>query len=179
METPDAKRIVFRLKEAWPDFMAFFVASSGASWILPRRYIEKVGDAGFLKAPIGAGPFKYVSFIPGQELVLEANEHYWRHPPNVKRIVMKVIPDESTRLIALKLGEVDFAYSIRGELAAEVKQSPNLKLQVARDGATYWMYFPEQWDPKSPWSNPMVRRGWLSRSTTNRSIMHLISGIRG
>ena len=158
VETPDARRIVFRLKEAWPDFMTFFAAASGASWIVPRKYLEKVGDAGFLKAPIGAGPFKFVSFVPGQELILEANETYWRHPPNVKRIVMKVIPDESGRLIALKRGEVDFAYSIRGELAAEVKVSPGLKLQVARDGATYWMYFPEQWDPKSPWSNPKVRR---------------------
>src|SRR6185312_17265552 len=126
--------------------------------IVPRKYIEKVGDAGYRKAPIGAGPFKFVSFVPGQELVMEANETYWRHPPNVKRIVMKVIPDEATRLVALKRGEVDFAYSIRGELAAEVKASPGLKLQVARDGATYWMYFPEQWDPKSPWSNPKVRR---------------------
>jgi peptide/nickel transport system substrate-binding protein len=158
VETPDTKRVVFRLKEPWPDFMAFFVASSGASWIVPKRYLEKVGDAAFLKAPIGAGPFKFVSFVPGQELVMEANENYWRHPPRVKHIVMKVIPDEATRLIALKRGEVDFAYSIRGELGAEVKATPGLKLEVARDGATYWMYFPEQWDPKSPWSNPKVRR---------------------
>ncbi len=158
VETPDAKRIIFRLKDAWPDFMAFFVASSGANWIVPRKYLEKVGDAGFRKAPVGAGPFKFVSFNPGLELVLEANESYWRHKPGIKRIVMKVIPDESTRLIALKRGEVDFAYSIRGELAAEVKRTPDLKLQVAQDGATYWMYFPEQWDPKSPWSNPKVRR---------------------
>ena len=158
VETPDAKRIIFRLKEPWPDFMTFFAAASGASWIVPRKYIEKVGDAGFRKAPIGAGPFKFVSFDPGVGLVMEANETYWRHPPKVKRLEMKVIPDESTRLIALKRGEVDFAYSIRGELAAEVKRSPGLKLQVAQDGATYWMYFPEQWDPKSPWSNPKVRR---------------------
>ncbi|MSP01603.1 MAG: ABC transporter substrate-binding protein [Acetobacteraceae bacterium] len=158
VETPDSRRIIFRLKETWPDFMTFLVATTGASWVLPRKYIEKVGDAGFRKAPIGAGPFKFVSFEPGVELVLEAHESYWRRPPKVKRIVMKVIPDESGRLIALKRGEVDFAYSIRGELGAEARRTPGLKLEVARDGATYWMYFPEQWDPKSPWSNPKVRR---------------------
>ena len=138
--------------------MTFFVGSSGANWILPKQYIEKVGDAGYRKAPIGAGPFKFVSFVPGQELVMKAHKTYWRHPPKVERIVMKVIPDESTRLIALKRGEIDFAYSIRGELAAEVKRTPGLQLQVARDGATYYMCFPEQWDDKSPWSNPKVRR---------------------
>ena len=71
---------------------------------------------------------------------------------------MKVVPDDSTRLIALKRGEVDFAYSVRGELAAEVKRSKDLKRELAPDGATCWMCSPEQWDPKSPWSNPKVRR---------------------
>ena len=84
---------------------------------MPKKYVEKVGDEGFKKAPIGAGPYKFVSFTPGVELVLEAFEHYWRKPPSVKRLVLKVIPDEATRLAALKRGEIDIAYSIRGELA--------------------------------------------------------------
>jgi peptide/nickel transport system substrate-binding protein len=48
------------------------------------------------------------------ELVLEATEHYWRKAPNVKRPVFKSIPDEITRLAALKRGEVDIAYAIGG-----------------------------------------------------------------
>ena len=155
---PGDGRVVFRLKEAWPDFMTFYTGATGANWIVPRKYIEKVGDAGYKKAPVGAGPYKLVSFDPGVELVMEAFEGYWRHPPHVKRIVMKVIPDEATRLVALRRGEVDYAYSIRGELAREVKRTPGLKLEVAPDGATYWLYFPEQWDPKSPWFNPKVRQ---------------------
>jgi len=158
IETPDERRIIFKLKEPWPDFLTFYTGATGANWILPRKYIEKVGDAGYKKAPVGAGPFKLVSFEPGVELVMEAFEPYWRRAPSVKRIIMKVIPDEATRLVALKRGEVDYAYSIRGELAEEVLRTAGLKLEVAPDGATYWMYFPEQWDPKSPWSNPKVRR---------------------
>ncbi|MGE4045695.1 MAG: ABC transporter substrate-binding protein [Acetobacteraceae bacterium] len=158
IETPDERRIIFKLKQPWPDFLTFYTGATGANWILPRKYIEKVGDAGYRKAPVGAGPFKLVSFDPGVELVMEAHEGYWTHAPSVKRIVMKVIPDEATRLVALKRGEVDYAYSIRGELAEEVLRTPGLRLEVAPDGATYWMYFPEQWDPKSPWSNPKVRQ---------------------
>ena len=158
LETPDPRRVVIKLKEVWPDFLLFYTGATGANWIVPRKYIEKVGDAGFRKAPVGAGPYKFVSYDAGLELTLEAFEQYWRKSPNIKRIVMKVVPDESTRLIALKRGEFDFAYSIRGELAAEVQHTPGLSLKVASDGATYWMYFPEQWDAASPWSNPKVRR---------------------
>src|SRR5207245_2317433 len=83
--------------------------ATGASWIVPKKYVEKVGDEGFKKAPIGAGPYKFVSFTPGVELVLEAFDQYWRKAPNVKRLVLKSIPDEATRLAALKRGEVDIA----------------------------------------------------------------------
>ena len=56
------------------------------------------------RRPIGAGPYRFVSFTPGVELVLEAFEGYWRKTPSVKRLVMKVIPDEATRLAALEAG---------------------------------------------------------------------------
>ena len=117
IETPDARHVRFRLHKPWPDFLTFYSSASGAGWIVPKKYVEEVGDEGFRKAPIGAGPYKFVSFTPGIELVLEAFDGYWRKTPNVKRLVMKSIPDESTRLAALKGGEVDIAYSIRGELA--------------------------------------------------------------
>ena len=87
VETPDPQRVVFKLKDPWPDFITFYAVASGAGWIVPKKYVEKVGDDGFKKAPIGAGPYKFVSFTPGVELVLEAFEQYWRKTPSVKRIV--------------------------------------------------------------------------------------------
>src|SRR5262247_3447346 len=107
VETPDPGRVRFRLKRPWPDFMTFYAGATGAGWIVPKKYLEKVGDEGFKKAPIGAGPYKFVSFTPGVELVLEAFDQYWRKTPNVKRIILRSIPDETTRLAALKRGEVD------------------------------------------------------------------------
>jgi peptide/nickel transport system substrate-binding protein len=158
IETPDPQRVVFRLKEAWPDFLTFYSSASGAGWIVPKAYVEKVGDEGFKQAPIGAGPYKFVSFTPGVELVLESFEGYWRKTPAVKRLVMKVLPDEATRLAALKRGEVDIAYSVRGELAEELVKTPGLALKPVVLQAPNWIYFPEQWDPKSPWSNLKVRQ---------------------
>jgi peptide/nickel transport system substrate-binding protein len=158
IETPDLSHVRFKLKKPWPDFLSFYSSASGAGWIVPKKYVEQVGDAGFLKAPIGAGPYKFVSFTPGQELVLEAFEGYWRKVPSVKRLVMKVIPDEATRLAALTRGEIDIAYSIRGELAEDVQKTPGLSLKPVVLQAPNWLYFPEQWDPKSPWHDLRVRQ---------------------
>ena len=131
VEIPDPRHVRFKLKEPWPDFLTFYASATGAGWIVPKKYVEKVGDDGFKKAPIGAGPYKFVSFNPGVELVLEAFDQYWRKPPSVKRLVFKVIPDETTRLAALKRGEIDIVYSIRGELAEELQRTPGLTLKPA------------------------------------------------
>src|SRR5712691_9956657 len=71
VEVVDAHRVRFRLKQPWPDFMTFYgTPATGSGWIVPRKYVEKVGDDGFKKAPVGAGPYRFVSFNPGVELVL-------------------------------------------------------------------------------------------------------------
>ena len=158
VEVVDAQRIRFRFKQPWPDFMTFYgTPATGAGWVVPKKYVEQVGDDGFKKHPIGAGPYKFVSFTPGIELVLEANEQYWRKVPSVKRLIFKVITEESTRLAALKRGEVDIVYSIRGELAEELKRTPGLSLKPTIIPGSFWVVFPDQWDSKSPWHDRRVR----------------------
>jgi peptide/nickel transport system substrate-binding protein len=157
VDTPDPQHVVFKLKQPWPDFMTFYTNATAAAWIVPKRYVEKVGDEGFKKAPIGAGPYKFVAFTPGLELTLQAFEEYWRKKPNVERLLFKVIPEEATRLAALKRGEVDIAYSIRGELAEELERSKGLVLKPTVIQAPFWLYFADQWDPKSPWHDQRVR----------------------
>jgi peptide/nickel transport system substrate-binding protein len=157
VETPDERTVRFVMKKPWPDFLTFYSSATGAGWIVPKKYVEKVGPEGFKKAPIGAGPYKFVSFTPGVELVFEAFDGYWRKMPSVKRLVLRVIPEEATRLAALKRGEVDIAYSIRGELAEELSRTPGLTLKAVVIQAPFWLYFADQWDPKSPWHDQRVR----------------------
>jgi peptide/nickel transport system substrate-binding protein len=158
VEALDPHRVRFTLKRPWPDFMTFYATpATGAAWIVPKKYVEKVGEDGFKKAPVGAGPYRFVSFKPGVELTLEAFDGYWRKTPNVKTLVFRVIPDESTRLAALKRGEVDIAYSITGPLAEELKRTPGLTLTPTFFPFTIWIVFTEQWDPKSPWHDRRVR----------------------
>jgi peptide/nickel transport system substrate-binding protein len=158
VETPDPRHVRFKLKKPWPDFLTFYATASGAGWIVPKKYVEKIGDANFKNHPIGAGPYKFVSFTPGVELVLEAFDDYWRKTPAVKRIVMKSIPDEATRLAALTRGEVDIAYAITAELAQQLRKTPGLTLEPVVAQGTSWIYFPDQFDPQSPWHDLRVRQ---------------------
>ena len=158
VEVVDPLRVRFVLKQPWPDFMTFYATpATGAAWIVPKKYVEQVGVEGFKKAPVGAGPYRFAAFKPGIELTLEAFDGYWRKAPAVKTLVFRVIPDESTRLAALKRGEVDVAYSITGALAEELKRTPGLRLVSTHFTFTTWLLFTEQWDPKSAWHDKRVR----------------------
>ena len=157
VETPDPGRVRFRLKAPWPDFLTFYTSATGAGWIVPKKYVEKIGDDGYKKSPVGAGPYEFVSFTPGIELVLEAFEAYWRKTPSIKRLVFRVVPEDTTRLAMLKRGEADIAYSVRGALAEELVRTPGLKLATLVLPANQWLVFTDQWDPKSPWSDHRVR----------------------
>ncbi len=165
-------RVRIRLKEPWPDFMTFYAIATGAGWIVPKKYVEKVGEDGFKRAPVGAGPYRFVSFTPGVELVLEAFDQYWRKPPSVKRLVFRVVPDDATRVAALKRGEVDIAYAVWGALAQEIRRTPGLTLKATLVPTPFWVYFAEQWDPKSPWHDRRVRLAAnlaLDRQTINEA----------
>jgi len=66
VQVVDPSRVRFHLVEPWPDFLTYYgTTAAGIGWVV---HVEKVGDEGFKKAPIGAGPFRFVSFKPGIEL---------------------------------------------------------------------------------------------------------------
>src|SRR6478672_7164635 len=154
----DPHRVRFVLHEPWPDFMTYYgTFATGAGWIVPRAYLEKVGPDGFKKHPIGLGPYKFVSSTPGIELVMEAYEGYWRKTPSVKRLVFKSVPEATTRMAMLKRGEVDLAYLLDATLAEEVKRDPKLKLAFSGGIGTMYLDYLDMWDPKSPWADQRVR----------------------
>ena len=158
VQVVDARRIRFHMRQAWPDFMTFYgTTATGAGWVVPKKYVDKVGEDGFKKAPIGAGPYKFVSSQPGIDLVLEAFDGYWRKPPAVKRLVLKSIPDEATRAAALKRNEVDIAYFLNGPIAEDVRRTSGLALSAVRTNAVFFLDFVDQWNPKSPWADQRVR----------------------
>ncbi|MBM3218650.1 MAG: ABC transporter substrate-binding protein [Candidatus Rokubacteria bacterium] len=157
--TPSPYRVRFHLHEPWPDFMSFFgTVVSGAGWVVPKKYVEQVGNDGFKKHPIGLGPYKFVSHTPGIELVMEAFEGYWRKMPSVKRVVFKSVPEATTRVAMLKRGEVDIAYLLDVPQAQELRRDPSFKVAFSGGIGIFFLDFLEQWDPKSPWHDKRVRQ---------------------
>jgi peptide/nickel transport system substrate-binding protein len=154
----DPHRVRFTLHKPWPDFLVFYATpATGAAWVVPKKYIERAGEDGFKKQPVGLGPYRFVRMDPGQEIVLEANEQYWRKKPSIKRVVIKGVPDRTTRLAMLKTGEADIGYLMVGLEAATIKADPKLRLVHVIPSATWWIEFPEQWKPTSPWHDRRVR----------------------
>jgi peptide/nickel transport system substrate-binding protein len=158
VEIVDPLTVRFHLKEPWPDFLTFYGTSATAAGIVvPKKYLAEVGDDGFTKHPIGAGPYKFLSHTPGVEVVLEAYPGYWRHAPYVKRLTMKSVPEGTTRVAMLKNGEADIGFAFDGEDAVNVKNDPRLQLVATRHASIFWIEFPDQWDPKSPWHDKRLR----------------------
>ena len=175
IQTPAPNRVRFVLKEPWPDFIAFYgTSATGAGWIVPKKYIERVGEEAYKKAPVGAGPYKFAAFTPGIELTLDAFPDYWRKAPQVKRLVMRSIPDETTRAAAVKTGEVDLAYLFGGAIAADLQRTPGIRVVAPLLYGVYWLDFLDQWDPKSPWHDRRVRQAAslaIDRNAINQAEM--------
>ncbi|MCE1195634.1 ABC transporter substrate-binding protein, partial [bacterium] len=84
--------------------------ASRAALIFSKAYLDKVGVAGYLKAPIGTGPYKIAS-VSSDLFKLEAFPDYWAGPAKIKSVEIRIRTDQSTQLIALESGDVDFVLS--------------------------------------------------------------------
>jgi peptide/nickel transport system substrate-binding protein len=94
--------------------------------IVPPKYMRERGDVA--TRPVGTGPFKFVRWRKDDELVLEANDSYWRGAPKVKTVVFRPIPDETTRVASLVTGQVDIARGVPPSLVGQIQDSPRAKV---------------------------------------------------
>jgi peptide/nickel transport system substrate-binding protein len=149
----------FYFKSPFPDFLDYLLyGATTLGWIVPKKYVEQVGDAGFKRHPIGCGPYKFVEFTPGVRLMGEAFEGYWRKVPNIKRIEFYMISEPATRLAMVRRGEADAATFMISVFYDDVKKDPKLKLFMPQSPVLRLAYMTSQWDTKSPWSDIRVRK---------------------
>ena len=182
IDLPDNRTVKFFFKEPFLDFLLIYGSpSSGAGWILPKAYYEKVGKDGFKTAPIGAGPYRFVKQLPGETLELEAFTDYWRKQPSVKSIVFRGISDTATRFAVLKTGEVDAAYAIQGELFDTLRQDSNLRTVVVQGNPT-WLEMMGLDSPDHPLKDIRVRQAVslaIDRQAINEAELGGTSSIGG
>jgi len=102
--------------------LAFYVA-----YIVSPTAVMKDPD-NFRNHPVGTGPFKFVRYQKDNFTEYARNDEYWRKPAAIKRLVVRTIPDNDVRLLAIKKGELQLAYGISFSQLPEVEKDPNLKL---------------------------------------------------
>ena len=109
-----------------------FVATLGAPLLMmvDMLHYEEVGETTYAQqSPSGTGPFRFVSWAPGQRVVLEANEDYWGDVgPAVDRVVFEVIPEESSRVLALRTGEIDMVFGVPAEQMDALEATAGLQV---------------------------------------------------
>lgn len=104
VEATDEHTVVCHLDAPYSPFLQGICSPMIAS----KAYYESSEDD-FVNNPIGTGPYKFISRAKGSNIKLEANEDYYRGAPEIKEVTFEVIPDSSTKAIALQTGEVNFA----------------------------------------------------------------------
>ena len=157
IEIVDDRSITFHFNGPFLDFMLLYGSTAtGAGWIVPSDYYQEVGAEGFLEAPIGAGPFKFVENQDNVKIVYEANTDYWRKNPGVQTLNFNSITDPATRYAAVSTGELDLANVMTGDLLQTVIDDPNVEL-VPTTAVPFWIEFIGYTDPDSPFNDVRVR----------------------
>lgn len=105
IEAMDDYTVKFTLDSAYGPFLSYMDFA-----ILPKAVAEKQG-ADFGNAPIGTGPFKLVSWKRGDTIELEAFKDYVEGAPKLDKVVFKIVPDNSARVVALESGDLDLVQS--------------------------------------------------------------------
>ena len=104
-------KLVIRLKKPWI-LMPYYLSpvGEGTGVILPKKYIEEKGVSYFETHPIGTGPYRFVEKKESDFIKFEAQDSHWRiGTPKYRYITFKLMPEEGTRVAALKAGELDIA----------------------------------------------------------------------
>ena len=167
IETPDRYTVVLKLKDADPGLWLRFSSSDMAVPILCKKYVETVGEEKANRNPVGSGPYRLVEQRIGDYAKFEALNNHWLVVPEFKYLVLKVVPEVSTRIAMLKTGEVDVALELGVDQLQEVEKA-KLKAIVSKNANMNFIPFGgmltkkdkryvEGYHQQDPWKDIRVR----------------------
>jgi peptide/nickel transport system substrate-binding protein len=105
--------------------------------------------------PVGTGPFKLVEWSSGDKIVMEANAGYFEGAPSVKRLVWKIVPEDSTRTMLIEAGQTDVAFRIPVADVARMRSKPDVGVV---EGPTVMTMYVALNNTRGPLKDPRVRQ---------------------
>jgi peptide/nickel transport system substrate-binding protein len=150
VEVVDPMTLRLRLREPNAPLLASLCIPAGN--LISPKFIDQ-------RHPVGTGPFRFVEWIPNERIVVEANPDYWEGKPKIDRLVFKVVPDSSTRLIQLQTGQIQVMDGIDPNSLPIIKGDKNLSLLTAPGLNVCYLAFNCQ---KPPLDNKDLRRAIAS-----------------
>jgi len=148
-----------KLKTEKPN--AMMLLQMNEHWgILCKKYYDEVGESGYMQHPIGTGPFKFVEWVKGDRIVLEANREYWQEGyPKVDKLIYRPIKEPSTRVAALTAGEIDIIPRVSPEEADALEGNPDVKIVSYPKDRVFYIAFNNLTSGRGkPTENKLVRQ---------------------
>jgi peptide/nickel transport system substrate-binding protein len=153
IEAPDPYSLVITTKKPDPLLPARLAFYGGQ--IVPKKYLESVGNDAFNAKPVGTGPTRFVSWVKDDRLTLEANADYWGGKPDFDKLIVRAIPETAPRVAALLKGEVDVITQLPPD--QEDRVTANAATRV--EGALYaGLYVLAVNSKRPPLDNPLVKQ---------------------
>jgi peptide/nickel transport system substrate-binding protein len=177
IETPAPDRLVIVTKEPTlviPTSLSRSLSTEGM--VLPKKYIEQVGDDGFARKPVGSGPYRFVEQITGSHVKLSAVDNHWRiGTPKYKQMIFRIVPEETTRIALLRRGDVDVA-EVSRERVKELEKE-GFPVHFRREEAIlsmWWVLSPDGWP--APMKDKRVREAMNVAIDRNEIAQSLFAG---
>lgn len=144
----------------------------GQAWIVPEHLVEEIGNEEFALTGMGTGPYKVAEFVPGERLVLDANDDYWGNPPAFSRVTYRTIPEDATRIAGAQTGELDLITNVPPDQMNELQNDDRFRTDSIPFANAHIYFF----NTKHPHvQNKLVRQG-LNRAIDRKAIIDTIWG---
>lgn len=132
----DDHTVVVHMKSVFAPIVAYFMSLQGGFSILPAHLLAQYPDLNHVawnNAPVGSGPFKFVEWVHGDHITLEANPTYWRGPPHLKKIIFRILPDTNTIVTQLQTHEIDAWFRADPGKYDQLTTFPGYKVYVSAE----------------------------------------------
>ena len=161
VETPDDYTVIIKTRHTDASFLGVPLLMN----VVPKTYVEELGDKEYAKKPIGFGPFKVKEIKVGEYLKMEAFEEFWNASPKqgeigrakVKSVIMRTLPQEATMIAALKAGEIDGYFGVYIDSVKDLEKQPDISIFRAPTSMHGFMIlnFRAEKEPKTGKPNPL------------------------